>query len=548
MMLPRLEVLAFVTKKKLNADVVGLLAISGLVVCVFMADIGFSGLWHPDAPSHALNGMFYKDFVLEKGFLAPVAYGERYYAQYPNLTVGMYPPVFYVVAALLFGVFGATPFVAKLAVLPFSILAGNMFYLICRRWFPPWWTLCGSAIFVLQPVMLFGQKNVMLELPMLALSMVALFFLYEGTKTERSVCLFWAPVFAALAFLTKQNAIFLIPAWVFWITAGKKWSRLKCPQFGWGVVVGTMLLLPWVFVNVTVGRVYMNAFAFEEYRVFGHLWSYIKQAHEIIYYPVLLLAPVAFFLFRRLRNQDSYVFSITWLGSVVVVLLFVRYPGVRYAMPTAPPLVILSMLSVSILLRMITRERVVNGFIGVLVLLHAVSGTAWASRDVQGFDSAAKFVVDDDECVSVLYDGYFNSNFVFSMRIRDPNRRVFVFRASKMVFTTRMIPDLGYSELIGEYEKFQELLDRYAVKYIIQEETDSMKTPANKKLRSWIQGPRFDLIKAFPIMTRGYKNNGRLLVYKYLDHETKPPNVIELDMPMLGRKITVKVDRQEGKK
>jgi hypothetical protein len=180
-----------------------------------------------------------------------------------------------------------------------------------------------------------------------------------------------------------------------------------------------------------------------------------------------------------------------------------------------------------------------------LVLWHLTPETVWASKDVRGFEDVAGYIVKDKAFISVLYDGYFNSNFVFSMRVNDPERKIFVFRASKTVFSTRMIPELGYRELVGKEEMFHDVLKQYSVKYIVQEKTDSLSTPANKKLRHWIQGKDFKLVKAFPMETEGYKNNGQLLIYEYLRHQSTPMDTIELDMPMLGRKITVKILNEE---
>ena len=111
---------------------VGYLIVSVMAISIFLTNISHSGLWHPDAPSHALNGVFYKNMIEEGGFLHPKSYAERYYVQYPSLTVGMYPPIFYTIEAFFFKVFGVYPLVAKLAVVSFTLLGVNAFFLLCR--------------------------------------------------------------------------------------------------------------------------------------------------------------------------------------------------------------------------------------------------------------------------------------------------------------------------------------------------------------------------------------------------------------------------------
>src|SRR5690242_20998362 len=52
-----------------------------------------------DAPRHALNGAFVKDFVVAAPWHDPRGWAVNYYLQYPALTILFYPPLFYVFEA-----------------------------------------------------------------------------------------------------------------------------------------------------------------------------------------------------------------------------------------------------------------------------------------------------------------------------------------------------------------------------------------------------------------------------------------------------------------
>jgi hypothetical protein len=123
--------------------------------------------------------------------------------------------------------------------------------------------------------------------------------------------------------------------------------------------------------------------------------------------------------------------------------------------------------------------------------------------------------------------------------MRDEERRVFVFRASKVIFSTRFHIEMGYNELIKDRSAFEGLLTRYSIKYIIQEEKDALGTPANKRLRKWVQGQRFRVVRKFPILDGNLQECGRVLVYEYLDYIRRPLKDIELDMPSMGGRIRV---------
>jgi 4-amino-4-deoxy-L-arabinose transferase-like glycosyltransferase len=527
----------------------GHLVVSLVAVLIFLANISHSGLWFPDAPSHALNGVFYKDMIEEMGFLNPTTYAERYYVQYPILTVGMYPPVFYTTEAFFFKVFGIYPLVPKLAVISFTLLGVNAFFLLCRLWFPVGLSTVASILYLLQPSTLFGQRNVMLEMPALAVSTIALYYLYIGTEKGKRWALFLAPLFAALAFLTKQNTIFLIPVWLVWIIARKKWAPLKSGYFILGLVTGLFILVPWVTVNLTVGRFYTTAFAFQEYHIWSRCLYYLRHATEVMSYPVIILSALSAVMFTKLRKNGGYIFALIWALCVVLSVLLMRYPEPRYAMSVIPAVIILSMYVVCFFKELFNsffqRRYVYSMAVIALIFLHLTPEKIWARRDVRGIDQAAAFVVSDLDCVSVLYDGYFNGNFVFHVRAKDSDRRLFVFRASKAIFSTKMLPELGYNELVDQVSQFHDLLHRYSIKYIVQEEEDSLRTPANTRLRQWVKEPEFRLVKRYPVRSRGLRGAiGSLLVYEYLRYKKRPIRRIDLDMPMIGRKMSVRIQAE----
>jgi hypothetical protein len=224
-----------------------------------------------------------------------------------------------------------------------------------------------------------------------------------------------------------------------------------------------------------------------------------------------------------------------------------RYTAPRYAICIVPALVIASVQGVWFVIQKYStfwrRKLVYSLLLALLVSIHIRPGEIWGGADIQGFYGPADFVVRDQDCVSVLYDGYFNSNFVFHMRASDEHRRVFVFRASKVIFSTNILREWGYNELIKEVSEFHDMLDRYSIKYVIQEEKDFLNTQANKKLRQWVRGPAFRLVEEFVIPCREIDCFGKLLVYEYLNYERKTIEQVDLDMPTLGRVISVRIGK-----
>ncbi|MDY6951335.1 MAG: glycosyltransferase family 39 protein [Thermodesulfobacteriota bacterium] len=514
-----------------------------VVATIFLADITGSGVWFSFMSSHMLNGVFYKDMIAEMGFLDPRAFAERYYVQYPSLTVAIYPPFFYIIEALLFTLFGISTTVAKLGVSLFTLVGASAFLRLLRLWFPLWLSVIGSVLFLLQPSVLFAQKNVMLEMPFLSMSIVALYFLIVATERESHWAAFLAPLFSAVAFLTRQSAVFLIPIWLGWVIFGKNWRLCRSVHFILGAMAGAVIVMPWVVLNFTTGRGHLAHLEFGGSNIWPNSLFYLEHFSEIITLPVLVLCILGVLLLWTFRKRDSYRFAVLWAGSALFFLLPMKLSEYRYAIGLIPALIMLCMDVIcrfkSSVESLSQGKKTWVGFVVVLVFFHASPHTVWDSPDIRGFDKAADFVCNDMHCVSVLYDGYHNSNFILHMRMRDKEKRVFVFRASKVVFSTRFHIEMGYHDLIKKLSDFHGLLNRYSIKYIIQEEKDAIGTPANRRLRKWIKGPTFRLVQQFPLSDGNSQGCGNLLVYEYLDYVEKPLRDIELDMPSMGRKISV---------
>jgi hypothetical protein len=81
-------------------------------------------------------------------------------------------------------------------------------------------------------------------------------------------------------------------------------------------------------------------------------------------------------------------------------------------------------------------------------------------------------------------------------------------------------------------------------KYVVQEERSLVNTPANRNIREWVQRPEFRLTGQYSIPHSGLSGFGKLLVYEYLDYTGGEIREIELDMPVLGRKIKVSVGKK----
>jgi len=352
-----------------------------------------------------------------------------------------------------------------------------------------------------------------------------------------------------LAFLTKQNTVFLLLVWLIWGVLSRKWRVLKSGYLISGICLGCILLAPWVVVSSMVGRSYIAEHLYGKHSMWGNSLFYFRHASEIMSYPMISLATISVLLLSRLKRYVGYRFAVVWAGSAVLILVAIGYPDRRNGSFMVPALILLSLFVIELLReksrRLFGGRTIYAVTLAVLILIHVAAKGVWASPDIRGPQEVADFVLADSDCISVLYDGMFNGYFTFCIRVHDEERRVFVFRASKVVFSTKMMPNWGYIQLLDQIGEFYDVLRKYGVKYVVQEENDLIGTPANRMLRNWIIKGDFSLVYRSPVSFQKLEGFGDLMVYRYLGYERHAISEIELDMPALGRRIKVELGRKE---
>ena len=108
-----------------------------------------------DAPRHALNGVFVRDFFIAMPWEDPRQYAVDYYLRYPALTILFYPPLFSVFLAIAYSIFGFSHEVAQATVAFFHFLLGLAGYMLARRWMPSGYAIAASLLLAGAPEIAF---------------------------------------------------------------------------------------------------------------------------------------------------------------------------------------------------------------------------------------------------------------------------------------------------------------------------------------------------------------------------------------------------------
>ena len=308
------------------------------------------GLWfQTDAPAHAITGLFYRDF-LARGWQMPMEFTRQYYARYPTICPNSYPPVFYLLEATAFFLFGPSPEVAKGVVLTCSIIAGLYTLVWLRRWIEP---AAGSAagLLLLTPGVVTWSHAIMTNIPAMMFGIGGLYHVlraFESTDERSARHHLWVGcLLATLGILTHPLIGVVVLVGVVWMLVLGRW-RILLRSSTWLAAFGVVIILlpvavmlyrfgPGQFTQLTrdpasVNRASLNYIANMNY----YARNFVVPLAGI---PVLVGASGGFLVgLIRPRYRKATILLLIWaiVPYLFLSLLWAKDP--RYLLICCPPL------------------------------------------------------------------------------------------------------------------------------------------------------------------------------------------------------------------
>ncbi len=497
-----------------------------------------------DEPHHAFTGLFFADFFRDLPLRHPVEYAYLYYARYPVLGVVHWPPFFYAVEGVFFLLFGPSVATARTAILLFALFGLFFWFKLIRELDGDWAAAASTVVLGLLPFFLLYEKSVMLEIPSLAMCIAAIYFWMRFLRDGMSRHVYWFAVLAALALLTKQQSIFLVPLCVLSILAEKKW-RLALDRRLW-IAVGLVIVIagPFYALDFAVHRISINEAVVQGNRAIAHpalyYWSILPAQ---LGWPLLALALLGVITFRWWARPKSALLMLMWIAACYVAFTPIAIKEPRYILSWVPPFVYFAIgpWASKPVWRWRWRRHwlrpVAVAVITALVVSEAWAGWRYQRPYVSGYATAASELVAENKPGIVLYDGDLSANFCFFLRAADPARRYVLMR--KGLYAVNESKQFGSAELVTTRQGIEQVLARYGIRFIIVD-NGPLNFPIQKILRNVLLTPQFKLIGVFPIKTNVPSLEGRkLFLYENLRATAPTAKTLRLRMLSLDHDIVV---------
>lgn len=502
--------------------------------------------YNVDETQHAVTGLFAADLMRDRPFAHPVQYTYEYYAQYPALSgVIHWPPLFYVVEGVFFLIFGPTVVAARLAILFFSLVGLTFWFRLVRDLLDDFTAALATAWLGLSPVVLLFEKTVMLEIPSLALCLAATYFGARYLREERKRDVYVFAVLAALALLTKQNAIYLAP---FCILAGvsiKGWKWLLRADVLRAATLCAVLIAPFYTL---VYLVHWRPIAMDlqgvaqSHSYCQDLLFYWRALPGQLGWLLLGLSVVGMLTSGWWDERANSRLMLSWIAACYVTFTLIGLKEARYAFYWVPAFAYFAAGGLTRFFRHpVMRATAAAVAISALIAM-VIPAWTFQRRYVSGFAAAAQRVVQASKCGVILFDGELAGNFIFFVRANDPDRRFLVLR--KALYADRIKARLGSMELVHDSDDVRRLILDDGVRFVVTTEGTPLLFDSQKRLREIVTGSDFQLLGRFPIGGNDLGGTDpRILVYVNRNYAPPAAKTLTIRMLTLSHDITVPFDR-----
>jgi hypothetical protein len=503
-----------------------------------------------DAPRHALNGVFFKDFFAELPWRDPIGWAQRYYVRYPALTVMFYPPFFYIVEAAAFAIFGVSHEVAQLTVAGFAFFLGLAGYLLARKILPVWASLGVALILIGAPEFALWGRQVMLEIPACATELFSIYFFVNYIEARRPRDIYVSAVFFVVSIYTKQTVALILPAFLVAIVYAHGWRALRDKHLLLAALTGVIALAPEALITLKIGGV--NAASAINHpgdlpRTSLRAWFfYGSQLPGQLGIITVVAAAWGLVLAVRgkLKDRWLWVFMAAWFAVGYLLLSAISLRESRYDLMILYPVILLAACGLHQLLGEKLPAQLAVFALGLGTLAYSLAFVPPAV--VGGYRAVADYVARNaPKDGLVVYSGYRDANFIFDTREHGERGDLSILRADKLLLRMAVERQRGVEQTSYSEAEIEGLLKDYGVGMIVAQIGFWDDLEEMRRFNHLLQSADYRQVAVFPLSGDVSSNDGRWLqggarvaIYEPTYPVERKVRDITIEMPFIKDRFT----------
>lgn len=507
--------------------------------------------WWSDAPRHALNGLFVLDFVKELPFSDPVGFAERYYVQYPSLTILFYPPLTYAIMAAAYGLFGETHAVAQATISVF--FAGVLFVsqAIARRYLPTAWAVVATLLFACAPQFLFWSRQVMVDTPAIFFQLAAALALLRYTDQWQPRWIWLSCAAFVAAVYCKYNVAFAAPALVGALLAAGGIRVLVRREVLAAAVVSAIALIPAAVLMIWFGRENVASvqgslrddLPVTDIRAWLVYARFLPEQLGSVAVVALVLgwAGLLASRLRGLRRPDLWLW-LTWLVVGYLLFSYIKVREPRHTLTVLFPFVLLGTVGLRHALERVlpSAGSPVGWFAAALAAAHAAWGAvAVPAPYIDGYAAAVASVGQHGARTDrVLFHGYRDGTFVYDMRVNPTTRAMTTIRSDKLIARVSIERARGISDRGLDQTAMRGLFRRLGIRWVVAQSGFWGDLAYFRDFEALLDDrSMFEPSIRIPIRSDRWVHEHELVVYRYVGPVDDPPAPIAIEIGPIGRNV-----------
>lgn len=496
--------------------------------------------WWSDAPRHALNGAFVRDFLLAHPWQHPLDWATNYYLRYPSLTIFFYPPLFYLIESVVFLAFGVSHVAAQATVTLFVVLLGMSTYRLALRVVQPWGALAAALLAIGAPAMAFWARQVMLDVPACAVLMTAaVFFVRYAERMEgRDITVGVALLLASMAI--KLTMVFAVPALFLFLVIDRGRALLHRREVVRAMVIGLVGLcagavLTWAFGSANVQSVAGRSGDLP--RTSWQAWLFYARTIESglgLIPTMFALVGAALVTWRPLTTADRRVraLCVAWLGVGYFFFSAIGLKDPRQGLVLLLPFVLWAVYAL---------QRILGRWLPVASLMLAGGTLGYsvlflAPPHVDGYAVVAAYVAEHaPPNAVVLFHGTRDGNFVFDMRAESGRRDMAILRTDKLL--VRVVAGervRGVEEADLSEDEIRRMIHEIGVDVIVYQPGFWEDLREMARLAAVVHGGEFERVAQFAISGSVDSTERTIEIYRPRYVVQRVRHTVALDMPLIG--------------
>src|SRR5437868_692966 len=497
----------------------------------------------PDEPSHYVTGVMIRDYIAHGLPGNPVAFAKNFYIHYPRVAFGLWPPLFHLFSGVWMLAFGTNRTSVLFLLVAFTTAWAFIFYLISRPAFGTIGAAVAAVLLVLLPITQKSTSAVMLDVPLALMMLLAMVAYARYLERERTADALLFGLCAAMALLVKYNALALALVPPLCVILTGKHYLWRSKSFWLPAVVVLIIAGPWYLTMRHL--VFYAGESTSGTRAPTTIAALAGNARNM----VVVVGPVVFVLAvcgsvlmvlnvrRRLEDDNRELYSLYIVSAAMVVALFVFHSFIhryylRYLLPAAPALILLTRPSLEYLHSFLrNRKALTVAALCLIVAVHLAVTFSLSLKNPSAYVKAADVVVSSglphNGAVLVSADaegeGMLTAEFV--MRDRRPDH--YGVRASKVLATQDVMGD-DYHLKYHTPEEIMTVLDSIPVAIVVTQRCPKGKCGEHENLLNEavaLYPERWRLSSVIP-----NEPGAPIFVYQIVGNEDKTVKMLQVDM------------------